>query len=434
MKKQIVFSLLAAVALFLAACSQGIISPSEDVDITAVADLPQPGTVRSPIEGYARYNGEPYGCGSPLKTGPQKLKDYLRKLGITANTYTTGCRTSFHQVGRALDIFIANDPNSGPQKQAFANWLTANNGEMARRLGLSQVVWNRRMWRSYPKDGKPAGVWGKHYGDNPHIDHVHLSFEGAGANGTTSFFRDIIDGNPTVPLPKRTGKLQDTRYKDGPCAGKGSNCTFDARTFVTIGGKQIESITAYGKYWDYAGGKLTSDFLYKVTARYSSPGGPCYGKGSTCRFDSRTFVTIRGQQVESITAYGRYWNFVGGRAFNPDKQGKLLSSVSRYVGTKAAPGPCFGKTVCKFDTRTFVNLGGQQVESITAYGRYWNFVENKAWNPSAQGKPLYSADRYKNGPCKDKGSGCTFDSRTFVNIGGTLVESITAYGQYWNFY
>ena len=52
--------------------------------------------------------------------------------------------------------------------------------------------------------------------------------------------------------------------------------------------------------------------------------------------------------------------------------GDNLDSITRY-----ATGPCAGKAAgaCTFDTRTFVVLGADYVESITAYGRFWNFPQ-----------------------------------------------------------
>jgi peptidoglycan hydrolase-like protein with peptidoglycan-binding domain len=185
--------LLGILTLLLAACST---SPSPpDLRAESVVDaLPQPGTLTSPAEGYAQYDDEPYGCGedAALKPGPESFKNYLAQFGIDATTYTTGCRKSFHQVGQALDLWSS-------EKQAIADWLTANGGEMANRLGIVQVVWNERMWRSYHKAGEPVGDWGSGSG---HTDHIHISFGSAGAQGLTSFFTEVIQGvTPPTPEP-----------------------------------------------------------------------------------------------------------------------------------------------------------------------------------------------------------------------------------------
>ena len=51
-----------------------------------------------------------------------------------------------------------------------------------------------------------------------------------------------------------------------------------------------------------------------------------------------------------------------------------------------------------------------------------------------QSNDLTSIPRYANGPCQGKAAGsCTFDSRTIATIDGRRIESITAYGKFWNF-
>jgi hypothetical protein len=119
----------------------------------------------------------------------------VSQFGIVANTYAS-CQKGFHPVGQALDVFLSGTP----AKQAFADWLTANGGEMARRLGVVQVIWQYNMWRSYNGGaGKPQGQWGAYSGE-PHLDHVHLSFGEAGAQGATSFYRDVIGGGGGGPV------------------------------------------------------------------------------------------------------------------------------------------------------------------------------------------------------------------------------------------
>ena len=196
-----------------------------------------------------------------------------------------------------------------------------------------------------------------------------------------------------------------------------------------------ESITAYGRYWNFSGtsGKPwpSNGSLLSSVPRYAS--GPCKGKPTAgCTFDSRTFASDGGVLLESITAYGRYWNFEVNNGSKPlPSNGSLLSSVPRY-----ASGPCKGKPTagCTFDSRTFTSDGGVLLESITAYGRYWNFeVENGSKPLPSNGSLLSSVPRYASGPCGTATGSCMFDSRTFASVGGVLLESVTAYGRYWNF-
>jgi hypothetical protein len=166
-------------------------SDEEKLIALAVDNLPPPGSLASPAEGFASYDSSIDSSGScggdVMRPGPQAVSSYLANFAIVANTYAT-CG-GFHARGQALDVWISGHA----AKQTFADWLTANNSEMARRLGLVQVIWNHQMWRSYDGGpGKPQGGWGNYFGDNPHTDHLHLSFGEAGAQGITSFFTDVI--------------------------------------------------------------------------------------------------------------------------------------------------------------------------------------------------------------------------------------------------
>lgn len=163
-----------------------------------VGDLPAPGSIGSPAEGYAIYDPSidniKMCAPANMRPGVQAFSNYLAPFGIVANTYAA-CQKGFHPRGQALDVWLY----GFAAKQAFADWITANNGEMARRLGIVQVVWQYSLWRSYNGGaGKPQGGWGA-YGGTPHLDHVHLSFGEAGAQGITSFFTDVIGGGGPVP-------------------------------------------------------------------------------------------------------------------------------------------------------------------------------------------------------------------------------------------
>jgi arylsulfatase A-like enzyme len=154
--------------------------------------------------------------------------------------------------------------------------------------------------------------------------------------------------------------------------------------------------------------------------------------------DTRDYLNINGQTVESITANGRYWNFyLNGNAL-ASNNGSLLTSVSRYIDPiNGKPAPCsfsLPGELCKFDSRTHITLSdGRTVESITAYGRFWNFVGDTALAVS-NGDRLTTVPRYAKGPCAyAAGELCKFDTRSHFKYNEQIVESITAYGRYWNF-
>jgi subtilisin family serine protease len=212
-------------------------------------------------------------------------------------------------------------------------------------------------------------------------------------------------------------------------------CTIDSiAQYVNSNGALVESIYAYGLLWqfDASGTQLGTTKNLRAFPRYSSVGGPCTfaPAGQECVMDSATVLDYPGfGYLESVTAYGRYWNFDqngNGLAGN----GSLLSSVSRY-----ASGPCAyasGLTTCRFDTRALFNPPewGGLYESISAYGRYWNYdaVGNLVGTDT-----LVSVPRYASGPClyAPTGTPCTFTSRELRSAsGGGIIETITAYGRY----
>lgn len=287
----------------------------------------------------------------------------------------------------------------------------------------------------------------------------------AGQCTNTYFGSDPIYGvvkscellRPTAPGPE-----------SGPCAyaPAGELCKLDALAYDTSGSRDstLEVVVAYGKMWKYdmAGRLIQPATDLKSLGRYgggavigpSSP-GPCSGLTSTqqCRIDS--LVLLRHDQwgyVESISAYGRGWNFdENGNQWSGGGSNFDLTSISRYGGGAvwgpSTPGPCSYKPAgepCKFDTRVFVDARaewGDYIESITAYGRYFLFNSAGALIGS---DTLASVARYKDGavvgpsssgPCsyRPAGSVCKFDAVDFKRVNGKLVEVITAYGRYWEF-
>lgn len=197
-----------------------------------------------------------------------------------------------------------------------------------------------------------------------------------------------------------------------------------------------ETVTAYGHVWkfDAQGLPVTLPVPLSSSPVYARGNGPCTAqfakRKKPCTFDTRAEVNYPGVgYLESITAYGRYWNFdVNGQPFGP--QGGALHDVPRYA---AANGPCYQKTQrnpCVFDTRSLVVFPewGGLVESVNAYGQYWMWDANG--NLLASG-PLQSVARYQQicnyGPA---GTPCKFDTRELKN---NRHEVITAYGRYFEF-
>ncbi|KAB8145948.1 hypothetical protein F8S13_02405 [Chloroflexia bacterium SDU3-3] len=241
-----------------------------------------------------------------------------------------------------------------------------------------------------------------------------------------------------------TGTLSSiARYQTGPCAySGGAPCRFDTRTFFTMSnGQVVESITAYGRIWNYdantlaAWGSDNGKLLTNIARFQQANGGPC-AAGQTCVLDTRMFfLTSTGQRVESITAYGKGYNYYVDTGAAYGTLGFSLSSVARYYSSaNGSPNdPCeFAASAasCVFDSRAlYISPSGQRVETITAYGRIWNFDADTGavlTNWIANGTDLTTIDRYRTGPCQGMAAyTCKLDSRTFyTNSSGTRFESI----------
>lgn len=225
----------------------------------------------------------------------------------------------------------------------------------------------------------------------------------------------------------------------GPCsanpAGIGATCKIDAiAQYRNSAGALVESVYAYGRRWqfDAGGNQIGPTRDLRGIARYAN--GPCAfaPTGQPCTVDSMVVTDLAGiGYVESISAYGRGWNYdINGNPWPAN--GFLLSSIARY-----AAGPCLyaaSSTTCKFDTRTIIyapewGLDGT-FESITAYGRYWIF---DGAGRMIESNALINIPRYATGPCafRPVGTTCAFDSLDVQHVPGAgIYETITAYGRY----
>jgi hypothetical protein len=106
---------------------------------------------------------------------------------------------------------------------------------------------------------------------------------------------------------------------------------------------------------------------------------------------------------------------IGETLYENSNPGIRLNSVPRFNGICAVSA-----SPCRFDTYAFERLvDGTLVESITADGRYWNFdAAGNAW--SGNGSDLRTVPRFATGPCLQAvqtNSLCRFESRTFGRLG-----------------
>lgn len=105
--------------------------------------------------------------------------------GVAGISRWCNASQSEHSEGRAIDWMLN---VTKPEEKAVADsataWLTANNGENARRLGVMYLIWNKKMWRAYA----PERGWQPYTGAHPHTDHIHTSLTWDGALKRTSWW------------------------------------------------------------------------------------------------------------------------------------------------------------------------------------------------------------------------------------------------------
>lgn len=172
------------------------------------------------IDAFPRWERES-GCSPTEKPGPK----YLRRLllatyGPISSNIVRPCTAadSGHEEGRALDWMTnVRVPAQKAMADAFVAWLQAPDGfgnpeAMARRLGISYLIWNNQTWRAYD----PGRGWTEYNGclapkkqkkkfDNfCHRTHVHLSFTWDGALKRTSFYSGFVACPAPAPVVPAT--------------------------------------------------------------------------------------------------------------------------------------------------------------------------------------------------------------------------------------
>ena len=198
--------------------------------------------------------------------------------------------------------------------------------------------------------------------------------------------------------------------------------------YAVMQGSQVESVSAQGRYWNFQDANHnpwnSNGNTLAGEARYRD--GPCvYANSATCEFETRTLrISTGGNILESITAYGRLFDFVDNAPVTGT--GQLLSSMPLY-----APVCAYASTTqpCHFDARSVTDSQFGLADVVFAYGRMFAFVQGGLSNTG--GTLLDSFSPYS-AACVGVPSGtCTIDSyevTTLVGHTGTQ-EVFTAYGK-----
>ncbi|MDO5698556.1 MAG: peptidoglycan-binding domain-containing protein [Dermatophilus congolensis] len=162
------------------AASRGQSAPRWDAPISRVT-LP---TQVDAQPGYQPQNS----CDPVSREGTTALGNLLAETyGGGAIGYSRFCvrGTTEHSDGRALDWMLdANDANDLAVAEQALDWMLADNGAVAKRLGIQYVIWNKQIWRAY----RGSAGWQPYRGASPHTDHIHISLTWDGAMKRTSWW------------------------------------------------------------------------------------------------------------------------------------------------------------------------------------------------------------------------------------------------------
>jgi peptidoglycan hydrolase-like protein with peptidoglycan-binding domain len=211
--------LVAAGGAVLAAPLIGALTAGNAVAAVAPAPKPPTKTLPARLDVMTPYQAQ-VSCDPTDKPGVRAFGDLMLA------TYRTGsygvsryCQgdVSEHYDGRALDWMLsASNPTQKALADSVVTWLSANDGEMARRFGIMYIIWNDKMWREY----RPQQGWAPYTGSDPHTSHIHFSFTWDGAMKRTSWWTGVpvtvVDQGPCRVYAGQYAPLYTTRNTT-PC-------------------------------------------------------------------------------------------------------------------------------------------------------------------------------------------------------------------------
>ena len=152
------------------------------------------GPFTAPIEPHSRYEGQTT-CSPWIKPGVRDFRSrVMRVFGGRDGGSVRACHIggrSEHKEGRAWDWMMnAHDRRQAAAVDELLDYLLATDSDgnvhaAARRMGIMYIIWNRQIWSA----SRAHEGWRPYRGVHPHTDHVHFSFNRAGAAGTTSFWQ-----------------------------------------------------------------------------------------------------------------------------------------------------------------------------------------------------------------------------------------------------
>lgn len=193
---------VSAALVTAAACTPATVAAATKVPATRIFTATIEGTNQNQVPWQPAATCKVGSKVSTDKPGPVSFRNLLLATygtSVGGLTVFTGIARpcdgtiSEHTEGRALDWGM--DYRNAPMRadgQAVLNWLFAtdkfgNQHAIARRLGIMYVIWNHKIYGSWTNYA-PAAY---QCGTDPtacHVNHIHFSFDLAGAQAKTSFF------------------------------------------------------------------------------------------------------------------------------------------------------------------------------------------------------------------------------------------------------
>ena len=162
--------------------------------------------ISTPVEPFAVCQRETACDDQPVvKPGVKAFAEFVMKnLGGGNSGYVRKCgvKPSGHYTGKAWDWTVsASKAEDIARVDALTSWLFDNNYEMWKRSGICYLIWNHYRVPNYKSTAGTSAYmdWVPYTGENPHTDHVHISFSDQAALGQTSFFTWLNSGQPMAP-------------------------------------------------------------------------------------------------------------------------------------------------------------------------------------------------------------------------------------------
>jgi len=247
----------------------------------ARAAIPTPPSKTLPAVLDAKTPYEPQvSCDPRLKPGVAAFAALMKaryRTGYIGTYRPCQSDTSEHYENRAMDWMLSvNKPTEKAIANSVVAWLSARNGVMARRFGISYIIWNRHMWREY----RPEQGWAAYTGSVPHTDHVHFSFSWDGAMKRTSWWTGkanrVVDLGPCRVYSGQFAPLR-TRIRTVACPTRLAAAPASIYRVAVFGQKSSQIAYAQRLLRLSATGSFQVATFYKVVAWQTARGIPVTG-------------------------------------------------------------------------------------------------------------------------------------------------------------